>query len=250
MSIHLMSLVWKIKFPSQTQKLLLMRMADFAHENGTNVYPAIETVAEDMGASRRQTQYAIKSLESCSLVNRIRSGGKGNKNTNQWNINTELLVSLALKELKLVGVHDRLEAVENEGAIIAPRDLLRVQSIASRVQSETLKGAMGSTQPLKNHQLEPLSASADARDSSRTAHAVEEKPLTMFELTPKDVTWKTWLSLMEAKGRTDLADAAIEAGKIQVRTKWPDSEKGLQGLIADKPKKSANYTDRMLGESA
>jgi hypothetical protein len=246
MSIHLMSLVWKVKFPSQTQKLLLMRLADFAHEDGSDIYPAIDTVAGDIGASRRQTQYAIKSLESCALIDR---DGKGSRNTNKWKINTDLLVSLALKEFKLVGVHDSLKAVENEGAIIAPRDLLRVQSAAGRVQSATQKGAMGSTQTLSNHQLEPLSASASARDGSRTAHAVDEKPLTMFELTPQDVTWKTWISLMEAKGRTDLADEALEAGKIQVRTKWPDSEKGLQGLITDKPKKSANYTDRMLGET-
>ena len=248
MSIHLMSLVWEIPFPTPTQKLTLLKLADHATDEGASIFPANETLAYQVGCDPRTIQRSIKALEQAEILKLLRRGGTGPKDTNQWQINVDIIAQLAIRDLVLVAENGCLQAVENKGDSLPPSNLARVTKTILRVTPVSSKGDTGVTQTFTNHQLESPSASADARDSSRTAHAVEEKPLTMFELTPKDVTWKTWLSLMEAKGRTDLSDAAVEAGKIQVRTKWPDSEKGLQGLIADKPKKTANYTDRMLGE--
>jgi len=245
MSIHLMSLCWKVKFPTHTQFLALMKCADFADDDGRNIFPALETIADNINASKRQVQYAMSALEKAGILFRV---GKSVKGTIQWNIDVQLLAALHAQEVLLQGAHDTVQLVDKGGAIIAPPASQGGNGQRSGWQWATDRVATNCHQSSNNHQLKE--ASADARDISRTLPAVDEKPLTMFELTPKDVTWKTWLSLMEAKGRTDLADAAIEAGKIQVRTKWPDSEKGLQGLIADKLKKSANYTHRMLGESA
>lgn len=242
MSIHLMSLVWRVRFPSQTQKLLMMRIADFAHEDGTGIYPAIDTMASEIGASRRQTQYALKALESCDLIRRVRAGGKGSKCTNAWQINNELLVQLALQEVTLNGAHDCLEVVENEGAIIAPRDLLRVQLTASRVQSATDKGATSCTQTTKNHHLEPSDARERARDSSRASRA-----RVAIRLTPQvdPVQFGHWLDRMAECNRDDLVTAARDTGHIIVATRWPPAE-GLRGLISAG---SVDVTERMMGEA-
>lgn len=247
MSLHIGAIAWKVKFPSQTQKLLILRMADFSHENGTGIFPAIDTMATDIGCSRRQIQYALKALEGCELIVRERQGGKGHGHTNIWRINLDLLVSLATQKNLLKGAHDRLEIVENEGATIAPLDLLRVQSAASRVQSATLKGEAHCTQTLNNPYIEPLDARERARDEPRASRARKEPaPIRMFELTPRDITWKAWLAEMEKVGRTDLADQAIDTGKIQVTSKWPD--KGIQGLVGAKQKKTADITARITGD--
>lgn len=225
-------------------------MADFSHENGAGIFPAIDTMAKDIGCSRRQIQYALKALEGCDLIVRERAGGKGVGNTNVWNINVELLVELACQNKALNGVHDKLAVVENEGANIAPLDLLRVQSAASRVQSATHKGAMGCTQTLINPYTDPLSASAGARDESRTPPALEKPDnLTkMLELTPQDAGWHAWMSELEKIGAVDVADEAIASGKLRVRHKWPDPENVMQGLIGVKPKQNIDITARMLGE--
>jgi hypothetical protein len=236
-----MSLVWKVKFPSQTQKLLMLRMADFAHEDGTGIYPAIETVATEIGVSRRQVQYAVKALEECSLVKRVEGGGKGNRKTNVWQIENDLLVELALQEKALKGVHDRLEVVENTSANIAPRDLLRVQLIASRVQPTSQKGEAHCTQTLKNHPLDPSNACASARDGSRSSHAGKARPRII--LTPDDFQWDQWMSHFESLDRQDLRKAAFANGRIEVASKFPKD--GLQDLISVGPQ---SFTDRMLGE--
>ena len=236
MSIHLMSLVWKVKFPSQTQKLLMMRIADFAHEDGTGVYPAIDTIAEDIGASRRQTQYAIKALESCTLIDRIKLGGSKKQKTNVWQINNDMLVQLALREVSLNGAHDKLEAVENKGAIIAPRDLLRVQLIAERVQSATQKGAISSTQTTINHHLESSGACADARDGSRTAPA--GKPITSLTVERGDASWSAWMERL----KPEQIRAAEQRGRIEVSKRWPVDDAVLHTKLKH------DHTDRMLGE--
>ena len=252
-----MSLVWDVKFPTQGQKLVMLRMADYANDDGESVFPSNDEVARQCGLTKRGAQYILLGFHNCGLMVVTEKGGFGQKKkTNRRKIDVEMLIDLALTNRILEGSKDELRAVDNKGELSAPLNLARVHQRAARVNQRTLKGEPGFIQSTNNHQLEPSSASADARDSSRTAHAVDEKPLTMFELTPADVTWKIWLTLMDAKGRTDLADEAIEAGKIQVRTKWPDPERGLQGLIVDKPlaksksktKPRADYTNRMLGE--
>lgn len=245
MSIHLMSLVWKVTFPSQTQKLLMLRMADFAHEDGSGVYPAIDTMASEIGGSRRQTQYAIKALESCDLIKRVTAGGINGRKTNIWEINTELLVHLALKEFLLIGVHDSLQSVENEGAIIAPRDLLRVQSIASRVQSATEKGATGSTQTLTNHHLESSkSASADARDGSRTSPA--SRSITSLTIEPCDAGWQAWLDHLD----NDTRVLAEQRGKIEVSKRWPDASAIVHTKFRDEAGGLTSRSKAMTGEAS
>ena len=237
MSVHLTALVWKVRFPSQTQKLTMMRLADFAHEDGTDIYPAIDTVAEDIGASRRQTQYAIKSLESCGLLTRVHAGGKEGRKSNQWKMDNDLLVALALQELKLVGSHDRLEAVENEGAIIAPRDLLRVQSSASRVLSETLRGAPDSTQTVKNHYIEP-STRASAGENGKS-HGGKARPRLLVE--KGDPSWQAWLDFAEG----DLLKKIFEDGKVEASSRWPGSDV----VVFTKAKsQSKSITNRITGE--
>jgi len=241
-SNHITSLVWEIPFPTPTQKLLMLRIADYSDDDGGGIYPSIEHLSRQTGSKQRQTQYALRALEKCELLSKITQGGTGPKKTNTWHINVELLLKLAFQELVLEGKHDTLRAVENKGAIFAPPTLKRVQSAALRVQSATDKGATHCTQSLGILSKDPK-ACADARDEPRSAPV--EKVRAKFEITERDPQWSKWISEIQSSGRDDLLEAAKQNKSIQVSSRWPSE--GLQGLISAGP---INFTDRMLGEQS
>lgn len=61
MSIALTAACWPLKLPPSA-KLVLIRLADFASDDGTNIYPSIGRVAEDTGLSRRTVHTCISRL--------------------------------------------------------------------------------------------------------------------------------------------------------------------------------------------
>ena len=68
MSFRLMSLAWSVTLDA-TIKIVLLRMADHAHEDGQGIYPAIPSTAKACGLSERSIQRAITALvEEIGLI--------------------------------------------------------------------------------------------------------------------------------------------------------------------------------------
>lgn len=59
MSIHVSSLVWKLNCHHGT-KLVLLKLADHAKDDGSDVFPAIPTVARECGCTDRTVQRVVK----------------------------------------------------------------------------------------------------------------------------------------------------------------------------------------------
>lgn len=84
MSVDVMSAVWKARGLSHTEKLVLLRMADFASDDGTNIYPALDRLAGDTGCSRRTVQSTLRALEALGLITiHYKAGPHG---TNRYDI--------------------------------------------------------------------------------------------------------------------------------------------------------------------
>jgi hypothetical protein len=225
MSKHVESLVWEVAFPTSTQKLLMLRVADYADDDGQGVYPSIAEVARQTGASERQVQYAIRSLETCGLLERVQDGGTKDRRTNVWRVNVDLLARLALQELVLQGTYDSLEAVENEGAIIAPRTLARVQFRAERVRSAAGGGAARRTQTLTEPELEPL-----AREGARATESAARPRLRVPRLvTASDDEWPRWLNWLSNDGKHSAREQFEAEGEMVVFQPYPSAD-------ADDPK--------------
>lgn len=233
MSIHLMSLVWEVNFATASQKLIMLRLADYADDDGNSVFPSIERLARQVGASKRQTQYAVRALEGCGLMACVHKGGGGPKDTNRWQIDVDLLISLAYQELQLTGSHDQLEVAENKGAKIAPYVLRRVQSAALRVQSATHKGATHCTQPSIEHQLDTSDARARAEvvksdlslseGQSEAAHP-PRPPARTFVVESRHPQWKSWVEWFQ-ENRPDRIGELLAQGRITVfNSKWPSDD--------------------------
>ena len=236
MSIHLMSLVWEIPFPTQTQKLTLLKLADHATDDGASVFPANETLAYQVGCDPRTIQRSIKALEQAEILKLLRRGGTGPKDTNQWQINVERIAQLAVRDLVLISENGCLQAVENKGDSLPPSTLRRVTNSILRVTPVSSKGDTGVTQISNNHHLESSGACADARDGSRTAPA--GKPITSLTVERGDASWSAWMERL----KPEQIRAAEQRGRIEVSKRWPVDDAVLHTKLKH------DHTDRMLGE--
>lgn len=89
MSVRISALCWKVPLPA-TEKLVLLRLADFADDQGYNIYPAVQTVADDCGCGHRIVQLTLKKLIGRGLLVVMNQGG-GRCRTTEYAIDLEVL---------------------------------------------------------------------------------------------------------------------------------------------------------------
>ena len=63
MSIRVMTHVWDCGQYNGSKLLLLLALADFAHDDGGNVYPSVDTLAQKTRCDRRTVQRNLRQLE-------------------------------------------------------------------------------------------------------------------------------------------------------------------------------------------
>lgn len=68
MSIDVLSWVLKNSEETLGRRLVLLVLADCAHEDGTGAWPAVQTVAEKARLSKRQVQRCLKDLEASGAI--------------------------------------------------------------------------------------------------------------------------------------------------------------------------------------
>ena len=72
MSIRVMNEVWESRKFEGNQLLLLLALADFASDDGGNVFPSVEKMAEKTRASRRAVQRNLRKLEDEGVLIEVR----------------------------------------------------------------------------------------------------------------------------------------------------------------------------------
>jgi hypothetical protein len=65
-----MSLVWKHAPVDGTELLMLLAMADYCHDDGTNIFPGVATLAAKVRISERRAQEVLQSLRDKGLIAR------------------------------------------------------------------------------------------------------------------------------------------------------------------------------------
>lgn len=153
MSIKLMTMVWDVTFPTQSQKLIALKMADYASDHGGSIFPAVNTVAKHAGCDERTAQRVLKAFISVGFIALVKSGGRGPRATNRWQIDIEMLTALSRGDWVLAGDGKSLLLDKSKGDILSGNptggtpsgDELRVTPVSA-------KGDTGVTQTYTNHQ--------------------------------------------------------------------------------------------------
>jgi hypothetical protein len=83
MSVHITSRAWKIPGLTPAEKLVLIRLADSANDEGV-CWPALATIARDCDIDRRSVRRIIARLEARGLVHRAARYNAKGLQTSSW----------------------------------------------------------------------------------------------------------------------------------------------------------------------
>lgn len=257
MSIDLMSMVWRVTWPTQSQLLVALKLADHAHDDGSHVYPGKTSVSKQAQCSESTVANALRAFRNCGLLHVVREGGKGPKDPTVYAINVSLLKALADARAELKGTADTLEipdelcpkAVNEEGSTLDPLEGVRGQSDGHKGSTDSAKGSKALT---PNHHLEPSNrTSAHARAKCEISDLKNGSKLppvrSAIRVSASDASWQHWLDHLRAIGHAELAVRAERAGEMTAASRWPRA--GPDEPLPNVPKPAKNFTDRMLGEA-
>src|SRR5437879_5273234 len=90
MSIKVMSLVWEHSRATGGDLLVLLAIADHAHDDGGGAWPSVETLAKMARLTERQVQRALRHLERDLHELGVTYGG-GRRKTSRYRIRLDML---------------------------------------------------------------------------------------------------------------------------------------------------------------
>ncbi len=100
MSSKLCRLVWECCNTklSSTEKAVLVRMADFASDDGTDIFPSLNRLQRNLGFYKDTIARVIKSLEKKSVIRKIKLYDKNTNKAASYEINVDALLELHPKK--------------------------------------------------------------------------------------------------------------------------------------------------------
>jgi hypothetical protein len=83
--VSIEAMTWVLGYSEETlgRRLVLLALANYAHRDGTNAFPAVATLAQDARMSERQVQRALRGMESDGSIERA---GKSASGATNWTI--------------------------------------------------------------------------------------------------------------------------------------------------------------------
>lgn len=102
MSNELVGRCWLIDFPTSAMKFVMMKLADCADDDGSNVFPSVAYVAAETQLSTRSVSDQIAALRECGLVvdKRDEHGNRLNRTSVLREINIDLMAAVSDKRLR------------------------------------------------------------------------------------------------------------------------------------------------------
>ena len=190
MSIKVMNYVWENSQQKGSSLLLLLAIADHAHDDGTGAYPSIESLANKTRMSVRNTQYALRRLEAAGELSVSLKAGP--KDVNVYCIPLPMMVqSLQVQERVVVQTSVEGGANQRQGV----------------VQTSVEGGAMGCTQTvIEPSVLTVIEPSGGERASARKHPPIDDAFLAELQDEHPQINvqreYQKFTLDLQAKGKT------------------------------------------------
>ena len=84
MSIAIMSRIFALDFQTCSRKMLAVKLADHADDEGCGIWPSVERLARECNLSTRQVQRILADFVSEGFLVVITAGGKGKRSTTRY----------------------------------------------------------------------------------------------------------------------------------------------------------------------
>lgn len=95
MSFHVTALVMRTKFGNSQRKCIALKLADCANDDGTKIFPSVNTIAEHSEVCKSTVQRTLNCFMAAGVLICIKKGGKGPKDTSEYAFNIKLLEEIA-----------------------------------------------------------------------------------------------------------------------------------------------------------
>ena len=209
-----MSMIWEIEFPTQSQLLIALKLADFANDDGGSVYPSRDRLSRNAQCSETTVKVVLRSFREIGLLHVVREGGKGPRSTTEYVWNVGLVEALVQGLCTIEGGGEEVEIKwADKGAEFDPLEELRGRSDPLRGRPDANKGAASRPQPFTNHHLDS-SLGAGAPATLRAARPT-------LEVKQGDLSWSDWLEAIEQHLGADARRTVAQAGRVMVAARWP-----------------------------
>ena len=192
--------VWPLSIPP-TEKLILLKLADCANDDGDNAYPSIETMVKETGVCKRTVQYTLRKLQASSFIS-VQKGSTQHRST-IYHINLD-----AIRGAKSA-------CLENP-----------------EVQSETSRGANDDVQGCKviapDPSLTVIESSCGANAPTRLfSEEIETKPTRRHQ----PITDAFLAELQAENPDVDVHDIYASASNLKRWDGYKDKRRGLRAEI-------------------
>lgn len=138
MSNKVLNLAWSCDLGGAcgTRKLVLARLADIARDDGSSVYPSLETIARSTGLSERTVRTALRELEAMRVLVVVRRGG-GREKTTRYRIDLDTLEALSNPATAAPFISETRQQPPLNPATAAPEPLLNPKYTLSEKASSS-----------------------------------------------------------------------------------------------------------------
>lgn len=232
-----MSTVWGIKWPSQDALLVALKLADYANDDGSSVYPARDTLADCAHCSLSTVQRVLAGFKACALLLVVKPGGNGRGSTTEYRLNVATLEALHAGGVvfagAMAGKNDAgcfnitaagpVEGGENKGVTVNPLYPQAVHGEALAVHGDPVSGSHGEPQPIILDP--PLKTPLKKTEIDERKVVGGAKPA--IEIFPTDLCWRPWIEALCVRGKEGLAADAEQAGAMTVQARWPKPDTPL-----------------------
>jgi len=211
MSIKVMDKVWD-RYPEGGGELnLALKLADYADDDGTHIFPSIETMAAKTRQSERAVQYQIKRMLKRGWLILVANQGGGRGRAREYRINPDWI-----KGADLAPISDG-----SKGADSAPNEKgangdEKGANGATKGANDDAKGCNSFAPDSSGTTMEPSENRQPARRAPRVALHVELREFDLPDWLPRSA-WHDWCEHREAKAAEKSAPWTRPAASVSVR---------------------------------
>lgn len=175
MSAHLMGLAFKARLGAVNRKVVLLKLCDHAHDDGTNIYPSVARIAHETEVSERTVQRILAGFVETGLLSVIdnESGGRGRTKNYTLCLNRLYELVMEIKGDSVTpfndGAHPGLKGdsvtpfEEEKGDSVTPFERVKGDKSSIKGDKSALKGDRACHPNPYNHQ-EPSLKTAQGRE--------------------------------------------------------------------------------------
>lgn len=147
MSVECSTVVWKRDFGGASRKMVAVRLADHADDEGRGIWPAVEKVAAQCNLSCRTVQRVLADFVTEGILKIVSEGGKGPGSTRRYDFNMGAIRALPLAVPVPDAPSERTEKPENKGDMVSPLENLKGDTGDAKGDTDDKKGDTVSPKP-------------------------------------------------------------------------------------------------------